>query len=670
MAPSRTPAPEVLWQPPADVRSRSGMGRWLDWLERERGLTFDDYEAAWRWSTTDLGAFWASVWDYFDVRSRTAYDRALEGDGIADVRWFGGAEINFAEHALRLEGRADSDAVILARSHTREPIALTVSQLRDQVARARAGLATLGVKPGDRVAGYVSNIPEALIAFLATAGLGAIWSACSPELGVRSVVERFGQIEPTVLVTVDGYRYGAKTIDRADEIAAIRAALPSLRTVVVVPHLDERTDRIGDALPWAELVAHEPSVEVRPVAFDHPLAVLYSSGTTGPPKAIVHGHGGLLLEHLKLLGLHTDLGPGDRFFWLTTTSWMMWNYLTSGLLVGSTIVLFDGDPGAPDLDCLWQLAEEAGVTYFGAGAPFFMACRKAGLEPRRSFDLSRLRGIGSTAAPLAASGFRWLDEDVAPGVPIGSVSGGTDVCTGFVGPSPLVPVWAGEISCRMLGASIVAYDEAGLEVVGERGELVITQPLPSMPLGFWGDGDGSRYRASYLEHFEGVWRHGDWITITDRGSCLISGRSDATLNRGGVRLGSVDFYSVVEELPQVADSLVVHLDDEEGGPGELLLFVVLNAGTELDDALRQEIATCLRTNLSPRHVPDDIVAVRAVPKTFSGKKLEVPVKRILRGDAPEQVASRSALVDPSALDAFAELARARAASAGAGERRG
>jgi len=670
MAPSRTPEPEVLWQPPADVRSRSGMGRWLDWLERERGLTFDDYEAAWRWSTTDLGAFWASVWDYFDVRSRTAYDRALEGDGIADARWFGGAEINFAEHALRLEGRADSDAVILARSHTREPIALTVSQLRDQVARARAGLATLGVKPGDRVAGYVSNIPEALIAFLATAGLGAIWSACSPELGVRSVVERFGQIEPTVLVTVDGYRYGAKTIDRVDEIAAIRAALPSLRTVVVVPHLDERTDRIGDALTWAELVAHEPSVEVRPVAFDHPLAVLYSSGTTGPPKAIVHGHGGLLLEHLKLLGLHTDLGPGDRFFWLTTTSWMMWNYLTSGLLVGSTIVLFDGDPGAPDLDCLWQLAEEAGVTYFGAGAPFFMACRKAGLEPRRSFDLSRLRGIGSTAAPLAASGFRWLDEDVAPGVPIGSVSGGTDVCTGFVGPSPLVPVWAGEISCRMLGASIVAYDEAGLEVVGERGELVITQPLPSMPLGFWGDGDGSRYRASYLEHFEGVWRHGDWITITDRGSCLISGRSDATLNRGGVRLGSVDFYSVVEELPQVADSLVVHLDDEEGGPGELLLFVVLNAGTELDDALRQEIATCLRTNLSPRHVPDDIVAVRAVPKTFSGKKLEVPVKRILRGDAPEQAASRSALVDPSALDVFVELARVRAASAGAAEHRG
>jgi len=670
MAPSRTPAPEVLWQPPADVRSRSGMGRWLDWLERERGLTFDDYEAAWRWSTTDLGAFWASVWDYFDVRSRTAYDRALEGDGIADARWFGGAEINFAEHALRLEGRADSDAVILARSQAREPIALTVSQLRDQVARARAGLATLGVKPGDRVAGYVSNIPEALIAFLATAGLGAIWSACSPELGVRSVVERFGQIEPTVLVTVDGYRYGAKTIDRVDEIAAIRAALPSLRTVVVVPHLDERTDRIGDALPWAELVAHEPSVEVRPVAFDHPLAVLYSSGTTGPPKAIVHGHGGLLLEHLKLLGLHTDLGPGDRFFWLTTTSWMMWNYLTSGLLVGSTIVLFDGHPGAPDLDCLWQLAEEAGVTYFGAGAPFFMACRKAGLEPRRSFDLSRLRGIGSTAAPLPASGFHWLDEDVAPSVPIGSVSGGTDVCTGFVGPSPLVPVWAGEISCRMLGASIVAYDEAGLEVVGERGELVITQPLPSMPLGFWGDGDGSRYRASYLEHFEGVWRHGDWITITDRGSCLISGRSDATLNRGGVRLGSVDFYSVVEELPQVADSLVVHLDDEEGGPGELLLFVVLTADTELDDALRQEVATCLRTNLSPRHVPDDIVAVRAVPKTFSGKKLEVPVKRILRGDAPEQVASRSALVDPSALDVFVELARVRAASAGAAEHRG
>ena len=427
----------------------------------------------------------------------------------------------------------------------------------------------------------------------------------------------------------------------------------------VVPFLDERAERIPDAVPWADLVSHEPTVAVQPVPFDHPLTILFSSGTTGPPKAIVHGHGGILLEHLKLLGLHTDLGPDDRFFWLTTTSWMMWNYLVSGLLVGSTVVLFDGDPGTPDLGALWNLAEESGTTYFGAGAPFFMACRKAGLEPRNSHDLSRLRGIGSTAAPLPASGFRWLDEQVAPGVPIGSVSGGTDVCTGFVGPSPLVPVWEGEISCRMLGAAITAYDPDGQELVGERGELVITQPLPSMPLGFWGDSDGSRYRAAYLEDFPGVWRHGDWITVTERGSCLISGRSDATLNRGGVRLGTAEFYSVVEELPQISDSLVVHLADDGGGPGELLLFVVLADGEQLDDHLRREITTQLRTNLSPRHAPDSIMSVRAIPRTHSGKKLEVPVKRILLGASPDHVASHGSLLDPAALDDFESMARER-----------
>lgn len=652
-------SPRVQWRPDPDARAHSRMGQWLAWLQAERQLAFDDYDAAWSWSTSDLGTFWRSIWDYFDVRSGTPVSHALEGEGIADARWFPGVEINYAEHALRLDGRSDSDVIVMARSQTREPLSLSVRQLREEVAQARAGLAALGVGPGDRVAGYVSNIPEALIAFLATAGLGAIWSSCSPELGVRSVVERFEQIEPSVLVTVDGYRYGRKAIDRNEEVAAIAAALPSLRKVVVIPHLHDGSVRIEGAMSWTELVSQEASEAVRRVPFDHPLVILFSSGTTGPPKAIVHGHGGLLLEHLKLLGLHTDLGPDDRFFWLTTTSWMMWNYLVAGLLVGSTIVLFDGDPGSPDLSALWKLAEETGVTYFGAGAPFFMACRKAGLQPRGRMDLSRLRGIGSTAAPLPAAGFRYLDEEVAPGVPIGSVSGGTDVCTGFVGPSPLVPVWEGEISCRMLGAAITAYDETGREVVGERGELVITQPLPSMPLGLWGDADGSRYRASYLDQIEGVWRHGDWITITDRGSCLISGRSDATLNRGGVRLGTSDFYSVVEELPQIADSLVVHLDDDGGGPGELLLFVVLAGGAELDDGLRAAIAERLRTDLSPRHRPDAIVAVGAVPRTFSGKKLEVPVKRILRGEAPDEVAARSALVDPDSLDAFVDIARQR-----------
>lgn len=652
-----TTNPAVLWQPPPDARERSAMGRWLDWLERERGLRFEDYEAVWRWSTREVGAFWETVWDYYGVRSETPYERPLAGSGIEGARWFEGARLSFPEHALRLDGRADDDVVVLARSQTRGPSTLTAADLREQVARVRAGLAALGVGPGDRVAGYVPNIPEALVAFLATASLGAIWSSCSPELGVRSVVERFGQIEPVVLLTVDGYRYGHKEIDRTVEVAAIRQALPSVRSVVAIPYLAAHEQRLAGAVPWDELMAHAPADPPLAVPFDHPLAILFSSGTTGLPKAIVHGHGGLLLEHLKLLGLHTDLGPADRFFWHTTTSWMMWNYLTSGLLVGATVVLFDGDPATPDLSCLWALAEEAGVTYLGAGAPFFMACRKAGLEPRRSHDLSRLRGIGSTAAPLPASGFEWLDTAVAPGVPIGSVSGGTDVCSGFVGPCPLVPVWAGEISCRMLGAAVAAYDEAGQAVEGQRGELVITEPLPSMPVGFWGDEDGSRYRASYLEHYPGVWRHGDWITITERGSCLISGRSDATLNRGGVRLGTADFYAVVEELPAVVDSLVVHLDDDEGGPGELLLFVVTTSGTELDEALRGQIVVRLREQLSPRHVPDRIEAVAAIPRTHSGKKLEVPVKRILQGESAALVASREALLVPAALDDFIHLAQ-------------
>jgi acetoacetyl-CoA synthetase len=631
------------------------MGRWLSWLQRERGLHLDDYDAAWRWSTTELGAFWESIWDYYGVRSESPYLAPLSGSGIDGARWFEGARLNFSQHALRLTGRSDDDVVVLARSQSRDPIELSAAELRAQVARARAGLAALGVRRGDRVAAYVSNVPEALVAFLATVGLGAIWSSCSPELGVRSVVDRFGQIEPTVLLAVDGYRYGRKVIDRRADVAAIARALPSLERVVLVPHLDPAA-ALPDSVSWEQLLATGGESPIAPVPFEHSLAILYSSGTTGPPKPIVHGHGGLLLEHLKLLGLHTDLGPADRFFWFTTTSWMMWNYLTSGLLVGSSVVLFDGDPATPDLGLLWQLAQDAGVTYFGAGAPYFTACRKAGLKPGASFDLSRLHGVGSTAAPLPASGFDWIAQAVAPGASIGSVSGGTDVCTGFVGPSPLVPVWAGEISCRMLGAAIAAYDETGREVVGERGELVITRPLPSMPVGFWGDHDGSRYRASYLEHYPGVWRHGDWITITERGSCLITGRSDATLNRGGVRLGTADFYSVVEELPEIADSLVVHLDADEDVAGDLLLFVVLAPGIELDDELEREIATRLRAQLSPRHVPDRIVAVKAIPRTHSGKKLEVPVKRILLGEDPDAVASRGALVDPDALADFARLA--------------
>jgi acetoacetyl-CoA synthetase len=463
-------------------------------------------------------------------------------------------------------------------------------------------------------------------------------------------------------VTVDGYRYGNRAVDRSGEVAEIRAALSSLEATVVVPYLDRELSTPG-ALSWADLLSDDGPLTFEAVPFSHPLYVLYSSGTTGLPKPIVHGHGGILVEHLKALGLHTDLGPDDRFFWFTTTGWMMWNYLISGLLVGAPIVTFDGNPGYPDLGTLWQLVEDTGITYLGASAPWIMSCRKADVEPGR-FDLSTLRGIGSTGAPLPAEGFEWVYQQVAPAAKdgdllLGSVSGGTDVCTAFVGACPLVPVYSGEIPCRFLGAKVESYDPSGRSVVGELGELVITAPMPSMPVGFWGDTDGSRYRAAYFDAFPGVWRHGDWITITERGSCVITGRSDATLNRGGVRLGTAEFYSAVEDLEEVVDSLVIHLEDPAGGMGELLLFVVLAPGLTLDEELRGRIAGRLRSSLSPRHVPDAIYQVSAVPRTLSGKKLEVPVKRILTGTPAEVAASRGALADPGALDVFEDLAARR-----------
>ncbi len=638
------------------------MGKYLAWLEAERGLRFETYADAWRWSIEEPGAFWQSAWDHFGVRSTTTPGAALADPRMPGARWFPDALINYAEHALSLPGRAPDDVVIVARSQTREPVELTAAAFRDAVARCRAGLQRLGVGRGDRVAAYAPNVPEAVIGLLATASLGATWSSCAPEFGTRAVVDRFTQIEPTVLLAVDGYRYGDKAIDRSGAIAEIRAALPSLRSTVVVPYLRSESEAVGavpGAIAWSALLAEPAPLAFIPVPFDHPLYVLFSSGTTGLPKPIVHGHGGILLEHLKALALHTDLGPADRFCWFTTTGWMMWNYLVSGLATGSTLVLFDGNPAWPDLSTLWRLAADTETTYLGVGAPFLMACRAAGLRPGRDLDLAALRGVGSTGAPLPAAGFRWVSEAVSGAIPLGSLSGGTDLCTGFLGPSPLVPVWAGEISCRMLGARVEAFDPDGRSVIGEQGELVITAPMPSMPVALWGDDDGSRMRAAYFEPWPGVWRHGDWLTITERGSCVITGRSDATLNRGGVRLGTAELYAVVEALPGVVDSLVVHLEDPGGGPGELLLFVVPRDAT-LDDGLRASIKAALRDGLSPRHVPDAILAVPAIPRTLSGKKLEVPVKRILAGMPPDAAASKDALADPRSLEPFEALAMERA----------
>jgi acetoacetyl-CoA synthetase len=653
----------LLWTPPADVRQRSRIGDYLRWLRDERGLDFADYDALWRWSVTDLAGFWRSIWDWFQVIAHRPPTATLEHPVMPGARWFPGATLNYAEHVLRMPGLADDDPVVIAHSQTREPVTLTAGQVREQVRRVAAGLRRLGVRRGDRVAAYAPNVPETLVLMLAATSLGAVFSSCAPEFGTRSVTDRWRQIEPTVLVAVDGYRYGDKPVDRSAEVAAIRAALPSVRHTVLLPYLDPGADLPQGATAWAELAADtdEPLV-FEPVPFDHPLYVLYSSGTTGLPKPIVHGHGGILLEHLKMLALHHDLGPGDRFFWFSTTGWMMWNFLASGPAVGAAVVLFDGNPGHPDLGELWRLAERTGVTYFGTAAPFLLACRKAGLRPADLADLSALRGLGSTGAPLPAEGFTWVYEAVSDTLQLQSLSGGTDVCTGFVGGVSLLPVYAGEITCRCLGAKVEARSADGTPVVGELGELVITEPMPSMPVGFWNDPDGERYRQAYFDVYPGVWRHGDWITISDRGSCVITGRSDATLNRGGVRLGTAEFYSVVEGLDEVVDSLVVHLEDAEGGPGELLLFVVPADGVELDDALRSKIGKELRTALSPRHVPDGIHRVRAVPRTLSGKKLEVPVKRILTGTPVESAAATGALANPESLAAFQGFARARAES--------
>jgi len=648
----------LLWEPPADARQRSRMGRFLDAAARATGRVLPDYEAAWRWSVEDLDGFWRAVVDHFEVQLHSPAEQVVAGHEMPDVRWFPGTAVNYAEQALR---RRDDAPAIIARSQTRAEVVVTFAQLADQVARAAAGLRRLGVSRGDRVVGYLPNVPETIVAFLACASIGAVWSSCAPEFGTRAVVDRVQQIEPKVLLVVDGYRYGTKEVDRSAEVAQIRAALPSLAATVLLPYLRAEagaaSEVVPDAVRWDDLVGEPADLAIDAVPFDHPLYVLYSSGTTGLPKAIVHGHGGILLEHLKMLGLHHDLGPGDRFCWFTTTGWMMWNYLVSGLTVGSTVVLVDGDPGHPDLLALWRLAEELELTMLGVGAPFLLTCRKAGLSPGTELDLSRLRSVGSTGAPLPAEGFAWVYEHVSADLLLSSASGGTDLCTAFVAGSPLLPVHAGEIPGRCLGAKVEAFDPTGQPVIGQRGELVLTAPMPSMPVGFWGDPDGSRYRAAYFEDFPGVWRHGDWIEITERGSCIITGRSDATLNRGGVRMGTAEFYSAVEGLDEVADALVVHLDDPDDDAGRLVLFVQLAPGAEVGDALRGAIASTIRAELSPRHVPDELHVVPAIPRTISGKKLELPVKRLLEGEELEVVVNPGAVADPRSLDPFVALAR-------------
>jgi acetoacetyl-CoA synthetase len=654
---------EKLWEPSAETIERSQLTRYRRWLAAERGVEAEEYADLWKWSVDQLEDFWASIWDYFEVISSGPRPEVLAERKMPGARWFEGAELNYAEHIFR--GKDEHEVAVVYGSELRDLSELRWGELREQVAATAEALRALGVGRGDRVVAYLPNGPEALIALLASASIGAIWSSCSPDFGQASVVDRFAQIEPKVLFCVDGYRYGGKDFDRLETVAEIAGQIPSLERIVVVPYLSaspelavlERNEDGPPPMTWRQFLDLGPGAELsfERVPFDHPLWVLYSSGTTGLPKAIVQGHGGILLEQLKKSNLHLDAQTGDRVFWFTTTGWMMWNFLIGALLTPASIVLYDGSPGAPDMGVLWDLVDRAGITCFGTSASYIAACMKDGIEPGRDRDLSRLRAVGSTGSPLSPEGFEWIYQHVGEDTWLFSTSGGTDVCTAFVGGVPILPVYRGELQGRSLGAAVEAFDEDGNPVIDEVGELVITEPMPSMPVFFWGDEDGSRYRASYFEQYPGVWRHGDWIEITSRGTAVIYGRSDSTINRQGVRMGTSEIYRAVSGTDEVVDALVVDVP-RPGTEGWMPLFVVLRDGVELSDELTTEIKRRIREQCSPRHVPNEVFQIAEVPRTLSGKVLEVPVKRILMGEDPDRAASRDSLANPAALDYFVELA--------------
>jgi acetoacetyl-CoA synthetase len=643
--------PQPLWRPSEAAVEQATITRYARWVAERHGVDVTgSYDALWRWSVADLEAFWASIWEFFGVVSDAGYEHVLASREMPGARWFTGARLSYPEHIFR---DRDDDAVALRHaSELRELDAWTWGRLRAETARVASALRALGVGPGDRVAAYLPNVPETVAAFLATASLGATWSSAAPEFGAQSVIDRFAQIEPKVLLAVDGYRYGGKDFDRAQAVDRIAAALPGEPAVVRLGYLD------GTGWP-ADFGPRIRDGELRfaRVPFDHPLWILYSSGTTGLPKAIVQSHGGILLEQLKHHGLHVDARAGDRVFWFSTTGWMMWNFLVGVLLTDASVVLYDGNPFHPAPDVLWDLAERAGITTFGTSAAYLGACAKAGAQPRAGRELAGLRAVGSTGSPLPPESFAWVYEHLGPDLWLFSTSGGTDVCTAFVGGVPTLPVHAGELQARALGCDVQAWDEEGRPLTGQVGELVITQPMPSMPTGFWGDPGGERYRESYFATYPGVWRHGDWIEITERGTAIITGRSDSTINRGGVRMGTSEIYRAVLALDEVLDALVVDVD------GRVALFVVLAGGAQADDELVRRVAAGIREQCSPRHVPDEVHAVPEVPRTLSGKLLEVPVKRILMGQDPASAASRESLANPAALDWFVDFAAAERARA-------
>jgi acetoacetyl-CoA synthetase len=646
----------AVWQPTTETIRKAQVTAFMNWLARERGLRFADYDALWQWSVTEIDPFWRAVWDYFDIRSVGEPECALADATMPGAKWFPGVRLNYVEQVFR--HATDQQPAIVFRNEAGENRELSWAELQRQVGALAATLRGFGVRPGDRVAAFMPNLPETVAAFLAVASLGAIWSVCSPDMGKVAVVDRFSQIQPKVMIAVDGYRYGGKAHDRRPLIGELLDALPSVEKLVLLPslHPAAQASDFEQGVDWAAATAGEAPLQVEYVSFDHPLWVVYSSGTTGLPKPIVHGQGGVVVEHVKALNFHLDLDAGDRFHWYSATGWMMWNFQVGGLLLGCTICLFDGNPGYPDLNALWRFVGEARVDFFGAGAAFFASCQKADIEPTWAANIDRLRGIGSTGSPLSPENFRWLLDHVRSNIWINPISGGTDLVSAFIGGVPTVPVYLGEMQRCCLGAKVEAWDENGQPVTDEVGELVCAAPMPSMPLYFWNDTDGRRYRDSYFDTYPGIWRHGDWLRITPRGGAIIYGRSDATINRHGIRMGTSELYRAVEDLPEVMDSLVVDLE-YLGKDSYMPLFIVLRQGESLTPQLVALIRERIKVALSARHVPNDIFQVPAVPRTLSGKKMELPMKKLLLGQPLEKIANPDTMADPDSLHWFREFAQ-------------
>lgn len=649
----------LLWEPTQERKENSNLNHFMVWLQQNRNLSFDSYDKLWDWSVSELEAFWEAMWEYFDIESSTPYRSVLSARKMPGAKWFEGAKINYTEHVFR---NRDSEKTAIIHTSEVRPELREVSwgKLYEDTLAIQQTLKKLGVQKGDRVVSYSANNYETVVAFLATASLGAIWSSASPDFGTQSVIDRFKQIEPKVMFTVDGYRYGGKEFDRLETVQSIQSEIPSLEATITIPYLQTDADfsKLKKPISWEKATENTETkgLTFEHVEFNEPLWILFSSGTTGKPKPIVHSQGGMLIEHLKALTFHCDLGEDDRFFWFTTTGWMMWNFLIGGLLTGTTIILYDGNPAYPSTDTLWKLAQDTKMNLFGTSASYITACMKEDLKPKEKFDLSALQNISSTGSPLPPEGFKWSYDNVKEDLWIASVSGGTDVCTAFVIGAPVLPVYAGELQCRGLGAKVESFDEAGHAHIDEVGELVLTEPFPAMPIFFWDDADGTRLYESYFDLYDGIWSHGDYIKVTDRGTCVIYGRSDATINRGGIRIGTSEIYRAVDKIPEIEDSLIVDIPSPSGD-SHTPLFIVLKEGYELTDELKTSIKKQIRDYCSPRHVPTGIYAAPDLPKTLNGKKLEVPVKKILMGQPAESVVNKGSLGNQQALDYFLEFAK-------------